>query len=482
MKRASILSVGVIIITQYVVAQNVGVGTNTPVEKLHVAGNLKADTIKPTAIKFVPNAGNGKLLISDAEGNASWQNFTVNSGGGNGVGFGSWGDCLTNANIGGYNPVSHPDASGGDLFGRSVSIDGEFAIIGSLSDNVNGNNDQGSAFIFRFDGNKWSFFQQLNDPTGMADDHFGSSVSISGNIAVIGVPGADIGSDVDQGAASVFQFDGVNWVFIQQLTDPTGAPDEDFGRSVSIYGSTIIVGAPFDAVTLLTQGSASVFQYDGSNWVFIQQLTDPGASEDDWFGRSVAINGDNIIVGAPHVDIGINTNQGAVFIFHFDGSSWNFIQELTDPSGANDDELGASVSISGTFAAAGAKLDNGVGTNLGSAHTFFNDEGTWEWNWSFTEPNPVNNDNFGASVFVSGNFLIIGANQDDVTHTNQGTATIYQRVGLGWQRLQQVVDPGATINSDLGYGTAIDGNSGRFLIGAPGFIGNSGRAVFGKIN
>ena len=98
-------------------AQNVGIGTNTPGERLEVIGNIKADTIKPNAVKLILNAGAGKVLTSDAAGNANWQTNTVAAGN---SGFGVWGDCATNGNISAYNPVVDTSGSVGDGLGQVV--------------------------------------------------------------------------------------------------------------------------------------------------------------------------------------------------------------------------------------------------------------------------------------------------------------------------------------------------------------------------
>ncbi len=121
----------------------VGIGIATPTEILHVTGNIKMDTAKPEAIKFTPNAGTGKILTSDANGNASWQASSV----GGGVGFGAWGDCSTNS-ISEYNPVADTTGATGDFFGGSVSISGNYAIVGAANDDVGANVNQGSAVFF----------------------------------------------------------------------------------------------------------------------------------------------------------------------------------------------------------------------------------------------------------------------------------------------------------------------------------------------
>ena len=118
MKKISLFIYVLINVQCSLMAQNIGIGTVTPLEKLQVAGNIKTDTIKPNAIKLLPNAGNGKVLTSDALGNASWQQSS-NSAAGN-IGYGVWGDCATNGNISDYFPVTDTSLYGG--FGASVLL------------------------------------------------------------------------------------------------------------------------------------------------------------------------------------------------------------------------------------------------------------------------------------------------------------------------------------------------------------------------
>src|SRR5882757_1574880 len=95
-------------ISTFTIAQNVGIGTATPSERLHVAGNIKADTLKSTGIKMTTNAGDGKILTSDSAGNATWQTQSFGSSTG-GVGFGSFGDCNTTG-VSEYMPVADTGA------------------------------------------------------------------------------------------------------------------------------------------------------------------------------------------------------------------------------------------------------------------------------------------------------------------------------------------------------------------------------------
>lgn len=463
-------------------AQNVGIGTITPSEKLHVAGNIKSDTVKPSAIKFTPNAAAGKVLTSDAAGNANWQ--TNNGAAASNLGFGVWGDCATNGNISDYNPVADPEASPFDFFGYSVSISGNFAIVGSYLDDIGSNFNQGSASIFQYNGANWVFMQKLTDPAGLYEDYFGQSVAISGNYAIVGAYGDDE-PILNQGSASIYHYNGSSWVFMQKLTDPAAGFIDYFGFSVSISGDFAVVGSYWDDVgSNGNQGSALVYHYNGSNWVFMQKILDPTGASGDFFGTSVSISGSYMIVGADYDAVGTNPSQGSACIYQYNGADWAFMQKLTDATGGPHDYFGNSVSISGNLAIVGAYLDD-VGSNAdqGSVSIYQYDGTNWVLMEKIIQTGGLASDYFGKSVSVSGDYAMVTAHSDDVgSNLDQGSATVYVRVGLGWQKLQYVTDPSGKQSELFGLASQIDGSTKRIIIGAPYYANSSGKVVFGKVN
>ena len=461
-------------------AQNVGVGLPNPLEKLHVAGNIKGDTLKPNAIRLTPNAGLGKILTSDAAGNGIWQTGSTPGS----VGFGTWGDCSMN-NVSDYNPVVDATGAGNDFFGFSVSISGNYAIMGAFGDDVGANGSQGSASIYQYNGSNWVLMQKITDASGAANDFFGFRVSISGSYAIVGAYGDDVNFNTDQGSASIYQYNGSSWVLMQKITDATGAAGDFFGYSVSISGNYAIVGAYSDDNNLNTDGgSASIYQYNGSNWVLMQKLTDPTGAAGDFFGYSVSISGSYAIMGAVTDDVAASFNQGSASIYQYNGSSWVYMQKITDATGAASDQFGNSVSISGNYAIVAAQLDDvDANTNQGSASIYQYNGSSWVLMQKLTDATGAAEDYFGTSVSISGNYAIVGAYGDDVGNiVRPGSASAYLRVGLGWKKIQYITDPGGNANDYLGTSTAIDGVTKGFLLGAYGYANASGTAIFGKVN
>ncbi len=473
----------VLLLAQYCDAQNVGIGTTAPVEKLHVTGNIKADTLKPNALKLTLNAGMSKVLTSDAAGNANWQNSNSSAAGN--IGFGVWGDCAANGNITEYNPVVDPTGATGDWLGVSVSISGNYAIVGAPLDDESGNTNQGSASIYQFTESGWAFMQKLTDPGGAPNDLFGFSVSISGSVAIVGAYWDDIGSNADQGAVSIYHFDGISWKLKTKLTDAFGAAGDVFGVSVSLSGNYMAVGSSGDDVGAnQNQGSFSIYQYDGNDWIFMQKINDANGKADESFGFNVSISGNNVIAGSYTDDDIAGVDQGSASIYHYNEREWLLMQKLTDPTGGPGDWFGYNVSISGNFAIVGSPLSNvGINNNQGSASVYQYDGSSWTLMQKITNSGGAANDWFGQNVFIAGAYAIIGAYFDDIgTNNDQGSASIYLKMGQGWQKLQFVTDPGGNPGDAFGYSTTFDETTKRFIIGAYGYGNNSGKCVFGKVN
>ncbi|MGB3078704.1 MAG: FG-GAP repeat protein [Saprospiraceae bacterium] len=476
-----------------ITAQNVGIGTITPTEKLDVDGNVKADTLKPNAFKFLPNAGAGKILTSDGIGNASWENMMLppppNNYNGN-VGYGVWGDCATNGNISEYNPVVDEEGAGqdisiGDHFGYTTAISGNFAIIGSYGDDAGAGINQGSVSFYQFDGNTWIFVQKVIDEDGEAWAFFGQSISIAGNFAIVGAPQDNGNAGDGQGSSSIYQYNGSTWQLMQKITDADGAAHDNFGSSVSLSGNYAIIGSPDDSGPAGPgQGSVNIYQFDGNAWVLMEKILDANGASGDFFGHSVSISGNLFVAGSYFDDDVSGQNQGSASIYQFDGSNWIFVQKLLDVTGVANDYFGDVVSISGNYVLVGIPNDDVFGVvNQGSVCIYQYNGSNWIQTQRLYDVNGSMDDYFGSSVSVSDHFAIVGSAYDNIgTQADQGSADIYIRLGTNWERLQYVIDPRGNSNDHLGQDVAIDALTKRFLIGSHGYTSDKGKVIFGKIN
>jgi len=253
------------------------------------------------------------------------------------------------------------DGDANDNFGYSVSISGDYAILGAEGDD----SGKGSAYIFKWNGTSWVEQQKLTASDGNTSDYFGWSVSISGDYAIVGAYGDDVNGTYS-GSAYIFKRDGTSWVEQQKLTASDGADGDWFGSSVSISGDFALVGAFLDDGNVIDSGSAYIFKRDGTSWVQQQKLTASDGAADDYFGCSVSISGDYAIVGA-YGGNGNVIDSGSAYISKWNGTSWSEQAELTASDGAASDYFGVSVSISGDLAIVVTPYDDSY---KGSAYAF----------------------------------------------------------------------------------------------------------------
>ncbi len=218
--------------------------------------------------------------------------------------------------------------------------------------------------------NEIKLSQKLQANDGLASDYFGSSVAISGDYAIVGAFSDTVGGNQDKGSAYIFQYSGSSWSQQAKLIPSDGMIDDHFGYSVSISGDYAIVGTGESDINWTNKGSAYIFHRTGNIWVQQVKLLADDGMEGDQFGNSVSISGDYAIVGAYHDDVERNLYQGSAYIFHRAGDSWSLQAKLTASDGRRDDHFGYSVSISGDYAIVGAVFDN-VGGITGKARRIF---------------------------------------------------------------------------------------------------------------
>ncbi len=303
---------------------------------------------------------------------------------------------------------------------------------------------------------------KLTADDGAVGEGFGDSVSVSGDMAFVGVPSATVGGNGLQGAVYIFyrDEDGPDaWGQVTKLVAADGVEVDNFGFSVSVSGDTAVVGA---VGVNYARGAAYIFYRDqgGSDaWGQVAKLTVADGAWYDYFGQSVFVNGDTVIIGAFRADIGGNTDQGAAYVFYRDwggADAWGQVAKLIATDGAVYDRFGNSVSVDGDTAVVGAYLADIDGSvNQGAAYVFYQNQGgsnTWGQVMKLTADDGGAGDYFG-SVSISGDTAIVGAGDADVgSNDAQGAAYIFYRD-----------QDGADLWGQVGKLTVVEGTEGDYF-------------------
>ena len=297
------------------------------------------------------------------------------------------------------------DAAEGDRFGYSVAIVGDYAIVGAYFDDDAGNSS-GAAYIFTRSGTSWSQQAKIVASDAGVDDYFGISVAISGDYAVVGAGGDDDGG-TDSGAAYIFTRSGTSWSQQAKIVADDAAASDWFGYSVAIDGDYAVVGAYLDTDAGGASGSAYIFIRSGTSWSQQAKIVADDAAADDWFGSSVAISGDYAIAGSLYDDDG-GTDSGAAYIFVRSGTSWSQQAKIVADDALAGDRFGNSVAIAGDYALVGAQFDDNTGSFSGSAYIFIRSGTSWSHYTKLVADDAAGGDEFGSSVAISGDYVIAG--------------------------------------------------------------------------
>ena len=398
------------------------------------------------------------------------------------------------------NPNAYTSGDEEDNFGWSVSISGDKCVVGAVYENDGGVT---SGIAYTFDVLTGDLLYTLRNPNvydSPSYDLFGYSVSIDGNKCIVGAIGEDDDGGLVSGVSYIFQLDDntlldysietlsilkklseLDYIpfnsgkdLLHTLDNPTtyGTSDNDyFGQSISMNGNICVVGAYLeDELNEDTSGAAYIF--DISTGKLLHTLDNPnayGTSGGDYFGASIGIDGNRCIVGAYGEDDTSGTNSGKAYIF--DVVTGNLIHTLDNPNPTGttiDDYFGYEVAISGNNCIVGAYQEDDSNSNSGKAYIF--DVTTGNLRYTLDNPNAYNtstSDYFGWQVDISTNYCIVSSfSEDDASGTNSGVAYIFS-VNDG-SLLHTLVNPndyGTSASDEFGRDAAIDGD--RCIVGAP---------------
>ena len=372
--------------------------------------------------------------------------------------------------------LSGSDVTSNSYFGSAVAVYNGTIVVGTASRN--------NAYVFSYDGAAWQFDVKLSGSVASSSDRFGYSVALYGDTMLIGAPYTDTGGTADTGCAYVFvRSGGGAWSEQQRLTGSAAVTHSDrMGESVSLYGDVAVVSSHLDdwyiaPTTYTDAGCVYVFERAGTEWRETQRLTAASPSISAYFGKGLAIWGDNIVVG----EYAKSSSSGGYVVFHRDvDRGWTQTESMA--SGYSGSQLGYSLALYQTRAVFGAPTADFFGTDAGFVYvsliseTLESHSGVYEWAITSPEERPSDvcdsSCDFGEyGVDLYGDAAVVAAPRRDGFSgaTDAGAAIVYRKSssGLTWE-LEAVLtasDESASIYFS-GDGEAVSIYDDMILVGA----------------
>ncbi len=450
-----------------------------------------------------------------------------------------------------YIKAANNDA--GDFFGSSTSLSTNTLAVGTSYESSNqsiitngaaasGNNsntNSGAVYVYKRTGSSWAQEAYIKAVNNDANDLFGGTISLSGDSLAVGARWEDSNqttitngatasgnnSNSTSGAVYVYKRIGSSWAqeaYVKAVNNDAG---DFFGRSISLSGDTLAVGASGEASnqTTITNGATAsgnnsngssgavyIYKRTGSMWAqeaYIKAVNNDAA---DYFGSSTSLSGDTLAVGAPYefsnqttitngtTASGDNSNNdsGAVYIYKRTGSSWFQEAYLKAVNNDVEDKFGYSTSLSGDTLVVGAineasdqtTITNGTtassnnsNAQSGAVYVYKRTGSSWAQEAYVKAANSNSSDAFGCSTSLSGDTLVVGSfnegsNQTTITNgttasadnTNSGSGAVYvyKRTGNSWAQEAYI----KAVNNNLGdfFGYSLSVNGDTLAVGATG--------------
>ncbi|MCP4127705.1 MAG: hypothetical protein GY753_11655, partial [Gammaproteobacteria bacterium] len=387
----------------------------------------------------------GKIVVGGYSYNGSDNDFAV-------VRYNS--DGLLDTSFGTGGKVTTPVGSSNDSgYATRIQPDGKIVVTG---ESYNGSDYDIAVIRYNTDGSPDTSFGSggivTTDIENSGNSGYAAAIQSDGNIVVAGY-------SYDGGFKyfAVARYLSGNLVPVTpdetKISADDGAANDFFGDSVCISGDYAVVGARWDDDNGTSSGSAYIFKKDGDDWNQQIKLTAGDGAAGDYFGMSVSISGDYAVIGA-FGDDDNGTSSGSAYIFKRDGTDWNQQAKLTAGDGAAYDDFGYSVSISGDYVIVGT-----VSSSSGSSAYIFERDGTsWNQRAKLTAGDGAANDWFARSVSVSGDYAIAGAYGDDDKGDASGSAYIFKRDGTGWNQQAKLTASDGSEADGFGRSVSISGD------------------------
>jgi hypothetical protein len=390
-----------------------------------------------------------------------------------------------------YNSFFKADTSiVNDQFATSVAVDGDVMVVGAhLNDGAGGSlTDSGVAYVYERDANnQWTLSATLRASNAGAQDNFGHSVAVSGDLIAVGAPledsnalgvhashtGSDAGNP-NYGAVYLFERNGASWQQLAYIKSQSLNSNQAFGSALALSGSYLLVGSPKERLdtsdnTSDISGAAYLFDFSSAS-VVVSRLTASDASANAQFGASVALLGERAVIGANNP-----SGLGAAYVFEADGGVWSESAILQGDNTGAQDLFGQSIALDAERIVVGAPNEDSASAdadsdtldNSGSVYVFEQDgSGDWLQSARLKAANAGAQDAFGTSVALRETVLVVGApgeasnnasNPDNNSASLAGAAYLFQRDAQEvWAQSQFIKATTPTSGERFGNSVVID--------------------------
>ncbi len=345
------------------------------------------------------------------------------------------------------------------------AIDGENAVIGAPGDDNQWGVDAGAAYLFTRVGDSWTEQEKFVSSDAEAGDGFGAPVVVTGSTIFV-TSLWDDHSVVDAGAVYVFGLTPEGVAERQKLTAPFPTVNDCFGWSLAVHDDTLAIGSASHWAAGET-GSAHVFVRSGDNWVHHQELVASDGAAGDLFGHYASLTDGVLVIGAPGAEISGQDHRGSAYVFSKVGDLWVEQQKLEAGDGVGGDEFGISVALSGNTLLVGAKFgDSPTQSDTGAAYVFERAVDTWVEQQKIYPSDGGASDLFGDTVVLDGDRAVVSAvDHDHAAGSNAGALYVFVRTDSEWVEREICTTSDAASFDRFGWGPPISGST--LMAGAP---------------
>jgi hypothetical protein len=297
---------------------------------------------------------------------------------------------------------------------EAVSLSGSWLATGTP-----GADGKGSVRLHMKGTELWAFQQSLQPSVLQTGDAFGASTAMTGDQLVVGATG-DSTSSPRSGAAYAFARDANGiWQETQKLAPTEVSSHARFGEAMAMRDGLLVIGAPDDSTSASLAGAAFVYEWTDGEWVEVARLVAPDTVPNGRFGKSVATDGNVVVVGAPFMD-GLETRMGMAFVFTRNGASWRYVSNLVEPVHSQNAQFGRSVALAEGVLVVGAPGVDAGETNTGAAYVYDMTTGLPVLQARLLPETAVAFGTLGAAVATDGRTIVAGSPASGTVYVYEG--------------------------------------------------------------